>query len=213
MPFTIDMDQQLDLTGESGLAEVRSEAYPQERIILCRNPHRARQSSQKREALLQKTEEALEKIVKATRRKNNPLRGVEAISLRAGKVLGRWKMAKHYELKIEEDLFRYERDEASIEQEAALDGMYAIRTSMLNEPKAQQVVADYKRLSAVEAAFRSLKAVELKVRPIPHWKTSRVKCHIFLCMLAYYVQWHMQRRLAPMLCAEDAPEGKRGAPG
>ena len=199
---------QLDLFDERNLAEVSSEAYPGERIILCRNPHRAQQSARAREELLCKTEEALDKIVAATRRKKSPVRSVKTISFRAGKVLGRWKMAKHFVLQIKKGFFRYERNEASIRQEAALDGMYAIRTS-LQEPEPEQVVADYKRLSAVEAAFRSLKTVDLKVRPIRHWKTPRVICHIFLCMLAYYVQWHMLERLAPMLFAEDDPEGKR----
>lgn len=198
---------QLDLFDERNLAEVRSEAYPGERIMLCRNPHRARQSARAREELLCKTEEALDKIVKATQRKGNPLRSAKTISLRVGKVLGRWKMGKHFVLQIKKGLFRYERNETSIRQEAVLDGMYAIRTN-LQEPEPEQIVADYKRLSAVEAAFRSLKTVNLNVRPIRHWKTPRVLSHIFLCMLAYYVQWHMQKRLAPMLFAEDDPEGK-----
>ena len=201
---------QLSLFDEQGLAEITTAVYPGERIVLCRNPLRARKSAYNRERLLAKTEEALEKIVVATRRKGNPLRSMKAISLRVGKLIGKWKMEKHFDLDIKEGFFSYQRDTDSIASEASLDGMYAIRSS-LKEPTAEELVHDYKRLSAVEQAFRSLKTVDLKVRPIHHYRAPRVICHIFLCMLAYFVEWHMKQRLAPILFAEDDPEGKKAA--
>ena len=201
---------QMSLFDERDLVEVTTELYPGERIVLCRNPLKAEESAHKREALLQATEKALEKIVQATRRKRRPLQKEKDIAFRAGKVVGRWKMAKHFTLTISEGHFHYERDELAIAREAALDGVYAIRSS-LPEPTAGALVKDYKRLATVESAFRSLKSVNLQIRPIRHYKTSRVISHIFLCMLAYYVQWDMKRRLAPMLFAEEDPEGKWAA--
>ena len=130
--------------------------------------------------------------------------------MRVGKVIGRWKMGKHFKISIQGNNFRYERDMASITQEAALDGVYAIRSS-LQESTAQTLVRNYKRLSKVEQAFRNMKSCDLQIRPIRHYKTPRVISHIFLCMLSFYVQWHMKQRLAPMLFHEDDPEGKQAA--
>ena len=138
---------------------------------------------------------------------------MKAISFRVGKVIGSWKMEKHFDLDIKEGFFSYQRNAASIAREASLDGMHAIRSS-LKEPTAEEVVRDYKRLSAVEQAFRSLKTVDLnKVGPIHHYRTPRVICHVFLCMLAYFVERHMKQLLAPILFAEDDPEGKKAARG
>ena len=136
---------------------------------------------------------------------------MKAISLRVGKLIGKWKMEKHFDLEIKEGFFGYQRDADSIASEASLDGMYAIRSS-LKEPTAEELVHDYKRLSAVEQAFRSLKTVDLKVGPIHHYRAPRVICHVFLCMLAYFVEWHMKQRLAPILFAEDDLEDKKAAP-
>ena len=199
---------QLSLFDERNLAEIRTDAYPGERIVLCRNPLRADKSKEDREALLQKTEAALEKIARATRRKRNPLRSEKAIALRVGKVIGRWKMEKHIQFDIREGHFSYRRNEASIRQEQTLDGLYAIRASV-KEPSDTEIVQTYKRLSAVEAAFRCMKTVSLRVRPIHHYRVRRVESHIFLCMLAYYVEYHLRRRLAPMLFAEHDPTGKQ----
>ena len=201
---------QMSLFDEQDLMEVTTDLYPGERIVLCRNPFTAEESARKREALLQASETALEKIAQATRRAHRPLKKEKAIALRVGKVIGRWKMGKHFKLTIQEGYFHYERDEQAIAREAALDGVYAIRSN-LQEPATQTLVKDYKRLSAVEQAFRNLKDDALKLRPIRHYKTPRVISHIFLCMLSYYVQWHMRQRLAPMLFAEEDPEGKRAA--
>ena len=150
------------------------------------------------------TEKQLEKIAAATKRLKRPLRGKQNIGLRAGKILNRYKMGKHFQLHIEEDSFRYERKTANIEREKNLDGIYVIRTSVNKETlTSQQIVASYKSLSGVERAFRSLKTVDLHVRPIHHRLPDRVRSHILLCMLAYYVEWHMRQLLAPILFDDD----------
>lgn len=199
---------QLSLFDERDLAEIHDPAYPGERLIVCKNPLLAEERARKRQDLLAATERELDKVVEATRRKRAPLRGKETIGLRVGKVLGRFKMAKHFRLTIEEDRFDYERDEAKIAAEAALDGIYVLRTSVPAERLgAEETVAAYKSLARVERAFRSLKSVDLKIRPIYHHLPERVRAHVLLCMLAYYVEWHLRERLAPMLFAEEDPEG------
>jgi len=198
---------QLSLFDQQDLAEIQHPAYPGERLIACRNPLLAEERKRKREELLTTTEKQLEKIRAATQRKRRPLRGKKEIGLAVGKVLGRYKMGKHLQLTIEEDRFDWQRKPASIEREAALDGIYVIRTSVpATNLTDQQVVATYKSLSTVERAFRSMKSVDLKVRPIHHHDPDRVKAHVFLCMLAYYVEWHMRRALAPLLFDEEDHE-------
>jgi transposase len=202
-----DGNLQLSLFDQQDLAEIQHPAYPGERLIACRNPLLAEERKRKREELLTTTEKQLEKIRAATQRKRRPLRGKKEIGLAVGKVLGRYKMGKHLQLTIEEDRFDWQRKPASIEREAALDGIYVIRTSVpASDLTGQQVVATYKSLSAVERAFRSMKSVDLKVRPIHHHDPDRVKAHVFLCMLAYYVEWHMRRALAPLLFDEEDHE-------
>lgn len=203
---------QLSLFDEKDLAEITSDDYPGERLIACRNPLQAERAARKREDLLQATEKHLDKLVKATSPKNRPLREVEKIALRAGSVLGKHKMKKHFEVSITEDSFSYRRNEESIREEAKLDDIYVVRTSVaVSELTAEETVRTYKQLSVVEKAFRSIKTVDLKVRPIYHNRSHRIQCHIFLCMLAYYVQWHMQQRLAPMLFVEEDAEAARAA--
>lgn len=198
---------QLSLFDQLDLAEIQHASYPGERLIACRNPLLAEERSRKRNALLEATEKQLKKIVEATQRNNKPLRGRKEIGLAVGKILGRYKMGKHFSLFIEEDGFRCERKQANIEREAALDGIYVIRTSVPAETfSSAKVVGCYKRLSAVERAFRSLKSVDLKIRPIYHHLADRVRAHVFLCMLSYYVEWHMRRALAPMLFDDDDPQ-------
>ena len=202
-----DGNLQLSLFDQQDLAEIQHPAYPGERLIACRNPLLAEERKRKREELLRATEKQLEKIRAATQRKRRPLRGKKEIGLAVGKVLGRYKMGKHLQLTIEEDRFDWQRKPASIEREAALDGIYVIRTSVpASNLTGQQVVATYKSLSTVERAFRSMKSVDLKVRPIHHHDPERVKAHVFLCMLAYYVEWHMRRALAPLLFDEEDHE-------
>ena len=182
---------------DTDLAELRSDAYPGERLIVCRNERLARERARKREALLQATEALLAPIVAATQREKRRLKGQEKIALRVGKVIGKYKMAKHFELDITETTFASRRNTDAIAAEAALDGLYIVRTSVpATELDAEQTVRAYKGLSVVERAFRSLKTVDLKVRPIYHYAASRVRAHVLLCMLAYYVEWHMRQRLA-----------------
>jgi transposase len=203
---------QLSLFDQHDLGEIQHTSYPGERLIACRNPLLAEERSRKRNELLEATEKQLKKIVEATQRKKKPLRGRKEIGLAVGKILGRYKMGKHFSLFIEEQGFRCERKQANIEREAALDGIYVIRTSVPAEAlSSENVVGCYKRLSDVERAFRSLKSVDLKIRPIYHHLSERVKAHVLLCMLSYYVEWHMRRALAPMLFDDDDPEAAKAA--
>jgi Transposase DDE domain len=197
---------QLSLFDERDLAEITDPAYPGERLVACRNPLLAEERARKRTELLAATERALNQIVAATQRLRNPLRGKTRIALRVGGVLGRYKMRKHFKLAIEETGFSFTRDEHSIAREAALDGIYVIRTSVpATTLGAEDAVRTYKRLAQVEQAFRSLKSVDLKVRPIHHRLEARVRAHVLLCMLAYYVEWHMRQALAPLLFDDQDP--------
>ena len=203
---------QMSLFDEVDLIEIRADAYPGERLMVWRNPLLATERARKREALLQATEALLEPIVGATQREKRRLAGKDKIGLRAGKVLGRYKMAKHFELEIGDTSFGYRRDPESIAREAARDGLYVVRTSL---PAAQldaaATVRAYKSLSAVERAFRSFKTVDLKVRPIYHYAAERVRAHVFLCMLAYYVEWHLRARLKPLLFDDHDPSAAEAA--
>ena len=195
---------QLSLFDEQDLAEIQDPDYPGERLVVCRNPLLAQERARKREELLKATERELDKIVEATKRKKRRLKGKDKIGMRVGKELGRFKVGKHFLITITDDSFHYERDTHKIAQEAALDGVYIIRTSVpAEELSADDTVRAYKSLSTVERAFRSYKSVDLKVRPIHHWLADRVRAHVFLCMLAYYVEWHMRRALAPILFDDD----------
>ncbi len=203
---------QMSLFDQTDLIEVRSDAYPGERLMVCRNPQLAKERSRKREDLLEATEKLLAPIAKATRREKSPLKGQDKIALRVGKVIGKYKMAKHFVLDIKDDSFGYRRDAESIAREAALDGLYVVRTSLpAAELDAQGTVRAYKRLSAVERAFRSLKTVDLKVRPVFHYTAGRVRAHILLCMLAYYVEWHMRGWLKPLLFDDEEPHAAEAA--
>lgn len=182
------------------LAEVTSEDFPDERLVVCRNPLLAERRRQKREALLKATEAKLEEIVVAASRPKRPLRGQARIALRVGKIINKYNVGKHFLWDISETSFSYQRDQAKIDEEAALDGVYVIRTSVEQEAlSSENTVRSYKDLSKVERAFRSLKTVDLKVRPIYHWLDDRIRAHVFLCMLAYYVEWRLRECLAPVL--------------
>jgi transposase len=195
---------QMSLFDKTDLVEIAHPDFPGERLIVCFNPLLAEERARKRPELLAATEKQLEKIAAATKRRKRPLRGKQNIGLRAGRILNRYKMGKHFQLRIEEDSFHYQRKTANIEREENLDGIYVIRTSVKKEVlSSQQVVASYKSLSGVERAFRSLKTVDLQVRPIHHRLPDRVRAHILLCMLAYYVEWHMRQLLAPILFDDD----------
>jgi transposase len=201
---------QLSFFDQKDLAEISDPAYPRERLVVCKNPLLAEKRARKRRELLAATERDLEIVAKAVVRSKRPLHGKDQIGLRVGKVLGHYKMAKHFKLTITDDSFRYERDEIAIASEAALDGIYVVRTTVSVERLAcEDVVRSYKSLSAVERAFRSLKTMDLHIRPIHHHKADRVRAHVLLCMLSYYVEWNMRRALAPLLFDdEDKPAGE-----
>ena len=192
---------QPSLFDERDLAEIRcEEKFPAERLVVCRNPLLAQERSRKREDLLQATETALEKVRAATLREKRPLKGERAIAVRVARVVGKYRMAKHFLCDITDHSFSYSRNQVRIEREKALDGFYVIRTSVpAHTLGAEQAVGVYKSLSQVERAFRSYKTVDLKVRPIYHHLATRVRAHVFLCMLAYHVEFHMRKKLAPML--------------
>lgn len=206
---------QRSLFDEYDLAEIVSEDFPGERLIVCRNPILADERARKREELLQATERKLEPIRWATKRKTNPLRDRKNIGLRVGKVIGKYKMEKHFELTITDDSFTYARREENIAAEAMLDGLYVVRTSVVTEVMAaDRVVQTYKSLSRVERAFRSMKTVDLQLRPIYHHKDDRIRSHVFVCMLAYYVEWHMRERLKEVLfddCDREAAQATRSS--
>jgi hypothetical protein len=195
---------QLSLFDERNLLELTSEHFPGERLIVCRNPLLAGERARKRSELLTATEAELGKIAAATQRERQPLRGQQAIALRVGRVIERFHMGKHIELSITDNSLSWRRREEAIAQEAALDGLYVIRTSVpAAQMDAAQAVAAYKSLSHVERAFRSMKTVDLQVRPVFHYSAHRVRAHVFLCMLGYYVEWHMRERLKPMLFDDE----------
>jgi len=197
---------QLSLFDQQDLAEITHPDYPGERLIVCKNPFLAEERARTRRELLAATERDLAAITAATQRARRPLRGQARIALRVGKVLGRRKMGKHFTLAITETGFGATRDEAAIAREAARDGVYVLRTSVdAARLPTTEAVRSYKRLAQIERAFRSLKTVDLKVRPIHHRTADRVRAHVFLCLLAYYVEWHMRRALAPMLFEDDDP--------
>ena len=207
---------QLSLFDTADLAEIHHPDFPGERLVACLNPLLREERRRKRQDLLRATEKELDKVAAATRRPNRPLRGEAAIGQRVGRVLGRFKMAKHFETTVTATTFEYARDEARIAREARLDGIYVIRTSVPADTLgADDAVRAYKRLARVERAFRCLKTVDLRVRPIHHRLGERVRAHLFLCVLAYYVEWHMRRAWAPLLFAEDDPaqaDARRGSP-
>ena len=191
---------QMSLFDSKDLAEITHSSFPGERLIVCKNPLLQAERERKRNAMLDATERKLEKVRLATKRQSRPLRGKDKIGVRIGRVLERTKMGKHFCLDIQDGGFTYRRDHENIEREAALDGLYIIRTNVSSEKlDAVEVVRAYKNLQKVERAFRSLKTVDLHIRPVHHRTENRVRAHIFLCMLAYYIQWHMRARLAPIL--------------
>ena len=198
---------QMSLFDERDIAAITSPDYPGERLIVCRNPDLARERTRKRQDLLAATEDNLATIAAAVSRAKKPLRGKAGIALKVGAVINRHKMAKHFELDIGETSFAFHRNADAIAAEAALDGIYVVRTNL-----AKRILDDaatvgaYKSLAKVERAFRSLKTVDIHLRPIFHWTAPRVRAHVLLCMLAYHVEHHMRTRLAPMLYDETDHE-------
>ena len=203
---------QPSLFDERNLIELTSAQFPGERLVVCRNPLLAAERSRKRGELLAATELDLAKIAAATQRASRALRGEQAIALRVGRVINRFHMAKHFELTITDAALSWARKTDAIAAEAALDGLYVIRTSLgAGQLDAAATVAAYKSLAHVERAFRSIKTVDLHVRPVFHYNAERVRAHVLLCMLAYYVQWHMRECLKPMLFDDEFIEQTQGA--
>jgi transposase len=198
---------QPSLFDKRDLIEVQSPDFPGERLVVCYNPLLAHERTRKRRELLEATEKLLRAVVEATQRAKKPLRGKDKIGVRVGKLINRYKVGKHFILDISDQGFSYRRDDQKIAAEAKLDGLYVIRTSVAADKlSSEAAVRVYKDLSKVERAFRSLKTVDLKVRPIFHWLETRVRAHVFLCMLAYYVEWHMRLKLRPLLFDEEDRE-------
>ena len=196
-------DLQLTLFDTQDLAEITSPDFPGERLVACKNPFLEAERARKRESLLAATEADLEKIAAACARARRPLHGQDKIAVRANRVLNRRKVAKHFTVDIGDDSIRYARDQASITAEAALDGIYVLRTSVqASDLDSTDVVSSYKALAQVEQAFRAFNT-DLDIRPIRHRTEDRVRAHVFLRMLSYYLSWHMQARLAPVLFTDD----------
>ena len=191
---------QLSLFDQRDMASITAPEFPGERLVVCRNPDLAAQRCRKRAELLAATESDLTRIQAAVARRRDPLRGTAEIALAVGAVINRHKMAKHFALDISDTSFSFARKDTEIAAEAATDGIYVVRTSL---PVASfddaTTVRSYKSLALVERAFRCIKTVDLQVRPVYHWLADRVRAHVFLCMLAYHLEWHMRERLAPML--------------
>src|ERR1700748_2722427 len=207
---------QPSLFDDRDMAEITSPDYPGERLVVCKNPLLAEERARKRTELLAVTEKELARIAARVQRAHRPLRGAAAIGQAVGAVLGRRHMAKHFQISITDDAFSFAKNPLSIAAEAALDGIYVVRTNLpAAHCDAAATVRAYKSLSGVEHAFRSLKTVDLELRPVFHWTAPRVRAHVLLCMLAYYLQWHMRRPLAAMLFDDHdraAAEGGRTSP-
>jgi transposase len=197
-------DLQLGLFDQRNLAEITSDRFPGERLVVCKNPALAEERARKRKELLEATEQELDKVVEAV--KAGRLKAATAIAERVGRIIGRYKVGKHFVREVGERSFSYRRDQAKIEAEAALDGLYVIRSNVSPETLSDRdLVRSYKLLSRVERAFRTMKSVDLQVRPVHHRLADRVRAHILLCMLAYYVRWHLERRWAPLLYRDEQP--------
>jgi hypothetical protein len=193
---------QMSLFDQANLAEITHPDYPGERLVACRNPALAQERARKRLALLEATDTELAKITAAV--DAGRLRGGGKIGIRIGKVIGRYKMAKHYILDITDDRFAFTHDQDQITAEAALDGLYVIRTTIGPEQMdAAKVVATYKSLARVERDFRSIKSIDLDLRPIHHWTETRVRAHVFICMLASYLTWHLRQAWAPLTFTDE----------
>src|SRR5690242_1099129 len=200
---------QASLFDTRDMAEITSPDFPGERLVVCKNPLLAAERGRKRDELLATTEKDLARIQARVRRPRRPLRGAAAIGAALGAVFGRRKVAKHFNVTITDDTFSFVRNQAAIASEAALDGIYVVRTNLpAAQSDAAATVRAYKSLAGVEQAFRSIKTVDLELRPVFHWTAPRVRAHVLLCMLAYYLEWHMRQSLASILFDEHDPAGR-----
>jgi transposase len=204
--LVVDGALQLSLFDQTNLAEITHPDYPGERLVVCRNPLLAEERARKREDMLAAAEKKLEAIAAATRRPQRPLRKPERINYRIGEALGPTKMGKYFRWQITAAGLSFERDPERIARDAALDGIYVLRTSLKPERlDAAETVRSYKRLAQVERVFRVLKSLALEIRPIHHHLAGRVRAHVLVCLLAYYVEWHLRRALAPLLFTDEQP--------
>lgn len=195
---------QMSLFDQLDLAEISSPDFPDERLIVCYNPILAERRHYKRISLLEATEKKLEKIVNEINRRTQKILKQDEIGIKVGKILNRYKVGKHFKLTIKDNYFRYKRDKEAIEKESKIDGIYVIRTSESKDTmSAEDTVRNYKSLSMVERSFRCMKGIDILVRPIRHYLEGRVRAHIFICMLTYYVKWHMRKALAPLLFDDE----------
>jgi transposase len=203
---------QLSLFDTQNLAEITSPDFPGERLMACYNPLLAQDRKRTRQELLDATDKRLQKIVAEVRRRTNKPLKADEIGVKVGKVINHYKMGKHFKLTIEDNRFVFERDEERIAQEAGLDGIYVVRTCEARKDFSKEdTVRTYKSLSQVEQAFRCLKGLDIRVRPIHHRTADHVSAHIFLCMLAYYVEWHMRKALAPILFEDEELDEARNS--
>jgi hypothetical protein len=207
---------QPSLFDDRDMAEITSPDFPGERLVVCKNPLLAGERARKREELLSATETDLARIGTRVERAKNPLHGAADIGRAVGAVIGKRKMAKHFVIEITDQTFSFTRKQDQIDAEARLDGIYVLRTNLTAEQSdAAMTVRSYKSLAQVERAFRSMKTVDLEIRPVFHWTAPRVRAHVLLCMLAYYLEWHMRRALAPVLFDDEnkaAAEASRASP-
>jgi transposase len=204
---------QMSLFDQQDLAEVTSPAYPGERLVVCRNPLLADERARKRKELIEAAEKKLKEIQAATNRRRQPVRGAGKISYLVGKTLATCKVEKYFTWKAMAKTLKWELNTPRIDQDVALDGIYVLRTNVPAERlDRDQTVLAYKRLAKVERAFRSMKSVDLQVRPIHHRLPDRVRAHVFIAMLAYYVEWHMRQALAPVLFDDEKGGGPRSSP-
>ena len=195
---------QPSLFDERGLAEIASDDYPGERLVVCRNPLLAERRQRKREELLAATEAGFQRIAREVARRTRTPLGAAAIAEKAARVKSRFKVGKHFDTDIADGAFSWSRRQADIDREAAVDGFYIVRTDQdAGSLSAEDAVRSYKNLARVERAFRCLKTVDLRVRPIHHRAEKRVRAHLFLCVLAYYVEWHLRKALAPLLFQDE----------
>jgi hypothetical protein len=207
---------QLSLFDDRDLAEISDPRYPDERLIVCRNPLLAAERSRKREALLVASERALAGLAKQVQARRRKTMSATDIGLALGAIRGRTKMAKHFVFEIHDGFFSWTRNAETIAREAQLDGLYGVRTSVgADHLDSAEAVQAYKDLSRVERAFRCLKTVDLEIRPVRHWTAPRVRAHVFLCMLPYHIEWHLRTTLAPILFHDtdiDAARAARSSP-
>jgi transposase len=203
-----------ELFDQENMAEISSPDFPGERLVICMNPYLREERGRKRDELLESAKRKLGQLVASVKREKRPLRGRDAIGMKVGAIFARNPMKKHFALEIGESTFSWDVRDDSVEEERKFDGLYVIRT---NVDKSQLADADavrtYKRLAKVERAFRCMKLSDLDIRPVYHWRSDRVRAHVFLCMLSYYVEWHLRKALAPILFEEHDEEGKRALHG